>query len=81
MLDTLGDLFSELSKKQQELSELEDSITSLKSEDVSSLISKTELQRLNKVDFKMNCLAAGGLDNWQWIDESLKDFRARYPED
>ena len=76
----LVDYEDKISDKRQKLSELEDSITGLKSEDVSSLISKTELQRLNKIDFKMSCFEAGGVDNWEWYDESLKDYRARYPE-
>ena len=73
-------LDSAISESRQKLSELEDSIGDLKPEDVSSLVSKKELQRLNKRDFKMDCLEAGGIDNWEWYDESLKDYRERYPE-
>ena len=75
----LEKITDKLSEKRQKLSELEDSISSLQSEDVSSLISKTELQRLNKRDCELECLEAGGVDNWEWYSESLKDFHKRYP--
>jgi len=79
--EALSALDSMVSEKRQKLSILEDSICDLKAEDVSSLVSKTELQRLNKRDFKLDCLEAGGVDNWEWYDESLEAFRKRYPED
>lgn len=77
----LAEVMDELSVRRQTLSELQDSISDLKSEDVSSMVSKTELQRLNKRDFMLTCLENGGVDNWEWWGESLKDYRKRYPED
>jgi hypothetical protein len=77
--EILENLKEDVAEKRQKLSELEDSIADLKNEDVSTLISKTEIMRLNKRDYKLNCLEAGGVDNWEWFDESLKDFRERYP--
>lgn len=77
--EVLNSLDEEISEKRQRLSELEDSIGDMKSEDVSSLISKTELKRLNRRDFELQCLEEGGVDNWDWYDESLKNYRKRYP--
>jgi DNA repair exonuclease SbcCD ATPase subunit len=77
--DKLNKVAEKTQNRRQELSELEDSISSLKSEDVSSLISKTELRRLKKRCFELECLEAGGLNNWEWYSESLKEFRERYP--
>lgn len=37
-------------------------------------ITKAEYQRLLDVEFKMDCLEAGGVDNWDWYSESLKDY-------
>ena len=72
----------ELSSKRQKLSETEDSITSytLSPADDKTVIGIAELQELRKRDFKLACLEAGGVDNWEWWDESLKDYRERYPE-
>lgn len=79
-VNSLNKLNEEIGQRRQELSELKDSISTLKNEDVSSLVSKTELQRLNKRDFEIDCLEAGGVDNWAFYDESLKEFHLRYPE-
>lgn len=35
-------------------------------------ISKDEYERLCNATFKLNCLIAGGVDNWEWYYESLK---------
>lgn len=77
MLESTTEL---VNKKRQELSVLEDSIGALENSAASPPISAQELQRLNKADFKLGCLEAGGVDNWEWYSDSLDDFRERYPE-
>lgn len=79
--NVLEKLVDKIKEKRQALSDLEDSVCVLKNEDVSSLISKTELQRLNRRDSLLEGLEAGGVDNWEWYDESLKDYRERYPQE
>jgi hypothetical protein len=37
-------------------------------------ITKLELDRMKYRDAKLSALEAGGVDNWEWYDESLKDF-------
>ena len=64
----------------QKISEMEDSLTSTPAGNSTS-ISITELQRLNKRDFRLSCLENGGVDNWHNYDDSLDNYRARYPED
>lgn len=35
------------------------------------------VEKLNELydrDFKLNCLEAGGVDNWEWYDESLSEY-------
>lgn len=39
-------------------------------------LTKVEYQRLLDRDFMLDCLEAGGVDNWDWYDESLKDYYA-----
>ncbi len=75
----LTNLRDNISEKRQKLSTMEDAISTLKTDDISIMIDKKELQRLNRRDFELDCLEAGGIDNWEWYDESLKDFRERYP--
>lgn len=65
-------------KKRHELSDLEDSIPAPPSGET-IMIGKSDLQRLNKRDFELQCLENGGVDNWEWYSESLKDFNERYP--
>lgn len=69
----------ELLKKTAQISKAEDELGDLtKSVDTPS-ISKDELGELRKDQFKLRCLEGGGVDNWEWFDESLNDFRERYP--
>ncbi len=77
MLDSTTDL---VNRKRRELSDLEDSIGDFIGTEKETAIAKTELQRLNKRDFELQCLENGGVDNWEWYSESLKDFNERYPE-
>ena len=37
-------------------------------------ISKTEYERLIESYEILQCLYAGGVDNWQWYDESLEEY-------
>ena len=38
-------------------------------------ITKEEYDRLIYRDLKLEALEAGGVDNWEWYDDSLEDFR------
>lgn len=33
-----------------------------------------KLKELYDRDFKLSCLEDGGVDNWEWYSESLKDY-------
>lgn len=37
-------------------------------------ISLAELQKLKRAQSKLEALEAGGVDNWEWYGESLKDW-------
>ena len=39
-------------------------------------INAKELKRLQRVAAKLEALEAGGVGNWEWYDESMKDYRA-----
>lgn len=38
-------------------------------------ITQKELKDLQRAKAKLDALEAGGVDNWEWYSESLKDFR------
>lgn len=38
-------------------------------------ISEKELKELMRAKAKLDALEAGGVDNWEWYGESLKEFR------
>ena len=44
-------------------------------------ISNAELRRLQRSRDKLNALEAGGVDNWEWYDESLKEYRKELAEE
>lgn len=73
--DELVKVDSELSDKRQTLSEYEDSLPDFMEE------TSGELARLRKIEFQMQCLEAGGVDNWDGYDDSLDAYRERYPND
>ena len=39
-------------------------------------ISRKRLKELERLESKMNALEAGGVDNWEWYQESLKGWFA-----
>jgi hypothetical protein len=39
-------------------------------------IDSTELKQLQNAAAKLAALEAGGVDNWEWYGESLKEYRA-----
>ena len=45
------------------------------------VVSKKEYEGLRKRDFKLTCLEAGGIDNWEMYSESLEDYRKLYEEE
>ena len=69
-----------LDELKNDVSMAEDRLGDLEQDGDNSTISKYELGNLRKTQFKMQCLEAGGIDNWDWFDESLRDFYKRYPE-
>ena len=44
-------------------------------------ITKKEYEQLTYDSRKLEALEAGGVDNWEWYDESLKEFREEEDED
>lgn len=38
-------------------------------------IKRSRLKELEGIEFKMQCMEAGGVDNWEWYDESLKEYQ------
>lgn len=38
-------------------------------------ISAQRLKELERAEAKLNALEAGGVDNWEWYGESLKEYR------
>ena len=44
-------------------------------------ITKAEYERLLDRDEKLTALEEGGVDNWEWYEESLKDYYQRQEED
>lgn len=38
-------------------------------------VSAKELKELKRAKAKLDALEAGGVDNWEWYGESLKEFR------
>lgn len=44
-------------------------------------VSRAEYEELQKRDFMLSCLESGGVDNWDWYSESLKDYFERYEDD
>lgn len=70
----LAEVLEQVDNARQRLSELEDSAEAHEVADVNE-----ELALLRRRDFKLECLEAGKVEAWQWYDESLKDYYARYP--
>jgi hypothetical protein len=75
LLSKKVDVDNEYITKTLELSHLQDSIDNLEGEKRSE-----ELAELRRREFKLACLENGGVDNWEWFEESLKDYRERYPD-
>lgn len=38
-------------------------------------VSEKRLKELERAEAKLNALEAGGVDNWEWYGESLKEYR------
>jgi hypothetical protein len=72
-------LEDQVNAARKQLSKYEDAIATLKSNETTTVISVAELQELRKRDFKLTCLENGGVDNWEWYDESLSEYFKRYP--
>ena len=48
--------------------------TYFKTIETCSLIPKKDLQELEDRKFELECLEAGGVDNWSWYSESLQPY-------
>lgn len=46
------------------------------SKDTNVTISREEYDRLCDRDAKLSALEAGGVDNWEWYSESLREYWA-----
>jgi hypothetical protein len=44
-------------------------------------ISKAEYERLQRREWKLECLEMNGVDNWEWYDEAMKEYREDVGED
>ena len=44
-------------------------------------ISKAEYDRLCRAELKLECLEAGGVDNWDWYGEAMQEYRKALGED
>lgn len=44
-------------------------------------ITAKEYAELKDAAFKLSCLEAGGVDNWEWYNESLEDYYAAQEEE
>lgn len=44
-------------------------------------IPRKEYEELMRDQYMLNCLHNGGVDNWDWYDDAMNDFREAYPED
>lgn len=40
----------------------------------SEMIDSKRLKELERAEFKLRCLEAGGVDNWEFYGEALKDY-------
>lgn len=40
-------------------------------------ISKKRLRKLERAEYKLNCLESGGVDNWSNYDDALKDYYSK----
>lgn len=69
-----------LNEKISQISNAEDRLGDLNQSGDTVLISKDELGELRKDQYKLRSLEVGGVDNWEWFDESLNDYRKRYPD-
>ncbi|RLC69293.1 MAG: hypothetical protein DRH97_00405 [Chloroflexi bacterium] len=71
---TLEITINETRDARQKLSELEDGC-----EVYDQANELKEIARLRKIEFKMQCLEACGVDNWNFYDVSLSEYSKRYP--
>lgn len=74
----------EVAVKKKTLATLEDSLSTVnKGDENAAHIDKECLHQLRMDQCELNCLKAGGVDNWEWYSESLSDhgFFKRYPGD
>lgn len=77
--ELLANKMERLVEVKQKISELEDIACHgiIPGRDIT--ISQDELVKLRKSFFKLECLDAGGVDNWEWYDESMEKYFERYP--
>lgn len=43
-------------------------------------ITEERLKELEKRDEKLSALESGGVDNWEWYEDSLEEFWKKYEE-
>lgn len=79
LLESVEQASDDLNEKKRQISEAQDRLGDLTTDDDSVTISKNELGELRKDQFNLQCLEAGGVDDWEWYGESMNKFRERYP--
>ena len=79
LIEKIESLKEEIIEKTGQISTAEDRLGELVQSGETAVITQDELEALRKAQFKLECLAAGGVDNWEWYDESLESYRKRYP--
>jgi hypothetical protein len=43
-------------------------------------VSKEEYKQLQSDSLKLQCLDEGGVDNWEWYGEAMREYRKRSKE-
>lgn len=74
----LSDIRYQIEQAEKTLVKLQDQISDLKNGEEYTTVSKTELGRLRRSEFKLQCLENNGVDNWSFYEDALTDYRVRY---
>lgn len=79
LLEKVEEAKESLDEYTHKISDAEDRLGDLTATDNNVMVDREELGQLRKDSFKLTCLENGGVDNWEWYCDSLKDYYERYP--
>lgn len=80
MEQQLKEKAEQLAYTEQEAVELQNEADELSTKAKSTtMIANSELERLRKAEFKLQCLENGGVDDWVYYDDAMQPWRERYP--